>query len=125
MARILIVEDDSLMRERLREMLVYAGHEVLEAPDGRVALNLLFDDKKRYDLVVTNQIILKNDYMELTAEIRRNYPRIKIITITGGREHFPASIYFPLLKNMGTDYVLPKPFLKDELLKAVDEVLTV
>lgn len=125
MARILVVEDDDLSREMVRELLGYAGHDVMEAPDGVVALHLLFHDKKRYDLVVTDLIMPKKDGMELIAEIRRDYPVIKIIAVTGGDESFPASSYLRASKSMEADYVLSKPFRNNDLLKAVDEVLAI
>lgn len=123
MARILVVEDDDLSREIVRELLEYAGHDVMEAPDGVVALRLLSYDEKRYDLVVTDLIMPKKDGMELITEIKRDYPRIKIIAVTGGDENFPALSYLRTSKSMRADYVLSKPFRNKELLKAVDEVL--
>lgn len=124
MARILIVEDNSVSREMLRELLEYAGHTVREAPDGMVALHILCHDKKRYDLVITDFAMPKKNGIELIAEVRQDYPGIKIIVITGGDEKYPASSYMRVSKGMGADYVLSKPFRNKELLKAVGEALT-
>jgi CheY-like chemotaxis protein len=123
MARILIVEDNKMQREMVRELLEYAGHNVREALDGIVALHILCNDKKTYDVVITDLIMPNKNGMELIADIRRDYPGIKIVVVSGGDEKFSASSYLRASKNMGADHVLSKPFRNQELLKVIDEVL--
>jgi CheY-like chemotaxis protein len=82
MARILIIEDDDHCRELLRLMLEPAGHAVVDACNGREGL-------ARYraaptDVVVLDLFMPEQEGLETIQALRREYPTVKIIAISGG-----------------------------------------
>ena len=82
MARILLAEDDSLLRETLRVALQGAGHEVLAAPNGSVAINLARE--KDFDLIVTDVLMPEMDGLELIQGLRKARSDVPIIAMSGG-----------------------------------------
>ncbi len=95
MARILVVDDNLLIRTLVREILSGAGHEVLaEAGDGDEAI-------KRYlalrpDLVTLDLVMPRRDGLATLAELRHLDPRARVIicsawlTRTAGHEGAPT-----------------------------------
>ncbi len=120
-ASILVVDDEEQIRSTLKQMLESSGYEVMEAPDGNVAL-WLFKDKPS-DLIITDLIMPEKEGIETIMELKRDYPGVKIIAISGGGTGDPKD-YLKLAKQIGADSTLAKPFEKDELLKAIDDLLS-
>ncbi len=119
-ARILLVEDDEQMRRTLRRILEDANHEVVEASDGRVAARLYREDPT--DLIVTDLIMPHKEGLELITELRRDFAGVKIIAISGGGRLGPDE-YLPIARKLGALSTLAKPFDREEILKAVEDVL--
>ncbi len=117
---ILVVEDDEQMRSMIRQMLESAGYSVMEAPDGKVAL-WLFKEMSA-DLIIIDIIMPEKEGLETIMEFRRDFPDVKIISISGGGLGDPEQ-YLSMAKKMGADHTLAKPFEKDELLKVVKDLL--
>jgi CheY-like chemotaxis protein len=80
--RILLVDDEELVRVGTSEMLRDLGHEVIEASDGGTALACLRDDE-RIDAVVSDFKMPRMDGAELAAKIRAVHPEMPILLITG------------------------------------------
>ena len=120
MARILIVEDDTQMREMLKQMLTREGYEVADAPDGKVALKLFRE--KPADIVITDLIMPEKEGIETIRELRRDFPELKIIAIPGGGHTLPED-YLMLAKGLGANHALSKPLERKELLEAVQSLL--
>lgn len=121
MARILVVDDNLLFLEMLCDILEDKGHEVISAPDGEIALKFFYEGE--YDLIISDLIMPGKDGMEVITEIRKNFPNMKIIAISGGDKSFPASSYLSVTKSMGADFILATPFDRKDLLGAVDILL--
>ncbi len=119
MTRVLVVDDDFQMREMLGVILGRKGYDVATAPDGSVAVRL--QKEKPYDIVITDIIMPEKEGLETISEIRRNYPRVKIIAISGGGRNRPDG-YLELAKQIGANMVLAKPFGSWEILSAVREL---
>jgi two-component system chemotaxis response regulator CheY len=120
MARILVIDDDSLIRETLRRMLEGAGHEVTEAEDGAAGLKAV--KAQRPDLVVTDIYMPGKEGIETIRELRQIVPGLKIIAISGsswssGHEALSSA------KLLGADRTLPKPFRKEQLLASIRDCL--
>jgi two-component system chemotaxis response regulator CheY len=82
MARVLVVDDDTLMREVLKALLRDEGFEVAgEARDGQSALALL--DRARPDLVCLDVNMPGMSGIDVLKNIRSNYPDIRVVMITG------------------------------------------
>lgn len=123
MARILVVDDEEAIRHFLREVLTEAGHMVVEAPNGRRALERLRDQP--IDLVVTDIIMPEVDGLELLLTLRKTLPEVKAIAISGYTRESPTGTveYLTTAKAFGSIRALSKPFSRAQVLQAVEEAL--
>ncbi len=120
MACILVVDDDPGIREVLSEALTFHGHEVVVATDGAQGLRVAASTPP--DLVITDIVMPEKEGLETIMELRRTWPELKIIAISGGGVAGPQGYLLPAEK-LGADRSLAKPFRIDELLRVVDELL--
>lgn len=118
MARILLIEDDETLRKVYRSMLETAGHEVVEAPDGREGIRRFRETPA--DLIITDLLMPRQDGVETIRELRRDFPGVRIIAITGARGSYNR---LPAAGSLGARQTLTKPVSLDDLLRAVREVL--
>lgn len=118
MTRILVIDDDANIREIIVEMLTDAGYEVVAAGSGTNGIRLF--RQAPFDLVVTDLIMPDKDGLEVVMELRKDFPGVKIITLSGnpfGRSSLETS------RALGAARTLGKPFSEDQLLEAVRDVL--
>jgi CheY-like chemotaxis protein len=120
MAKILIIDDEEQVRLYLRRILEPEGHEVVEAPDGKVGLQLYREEP--FDLIITDVFMPEKEGLETIRELRSEYPEVKIIAISGGGRNIDLD-FLPLAKQFGALRTLTKPFDRQEMLNAVQEVL--
>ncbi|HJQ25798.1 MAG TPA: GAF domain-containing protein [Blastocatellia bacterium] len=80
-ARVLVVDDDDRVRDVLVGMLKLAGHAADFATNGREALGRL--ERESFDLVFTDLSMPDVDGWALAEEIRRRWPQLKIVMVTG------------------------------------------
>jgi DNA-binding response OmpR family regulator len=119
--RILVIDDDDQMRTLLRQVMEWAGYEVMEAGDGREGMHK--HRKQPADLVITDLIMPEQEGLETITSLKREYPGIKIIAISGGGRIGPEA-YLPAAQELGADKVFSKPFDVRELAEAVKELLS-
>ena len=83
--RVLVVDDSRLNRQTMSRLLGTLGHEVVEAEDGRVALDLLGDDGAGIDVVLLDLVMPELDGFAVLAAIRANpdLARIPVIVVSG------------------------------------------
>ena len=123
MARVLVVDDDSLVRGTIRLALQRAKHEVLEAEDGEKALALLKNlNAGPVDLVITDIIMPEIDGIGLVTALHKRYPPLRILVISGGGRTRNLD-FLRMAKELGAHATLPKPFAPEQLLAAVEEAL--
>ncbi len=120
MKKILIIEDDYDFRQVLVQMLNKLGFDVMEAENGSHALQLCSETKP--DLVLTDIIMLDKEGLETIQELLSSCPNLKIIAMSGGGR-IDANSYLPLAEKLGAKKTLQKPFLREELIAAIEEVL--
>ena len=118
--KLLVIDDDEQMRVLLRQVMEWAGHEVVEAADGREGTRL--QRQHRADLVITDLIMPEQEGLETITALRRDYPGLKIIAISGGGRIGPEA-YLPAARELGADRVFSKPFDVRELAETVRELL--
>lgn len=123
MARILVIEDEEDIRGLYKRLLKHAGHEVIEASDGDVGISLYRAELP--DLIITDIIMPGKEGIETIMELRKEFPNVKIIAISGGGQVLSGSVCLQLAEKLGAAKTLAKPFGKEELLQAVSEVLGV
>ena len=121
MAKILVVDDNNKFREMTSLVLRKAGHIVTVATNGNEATRLVQDNT--FDLVITDLVMPEKDGIETIMELRRKIPALKIIAMSGGGLVAPEN-YLVIARQLGTAQTLAKPFSRDELLAAVDRVLS-
>jgi CheY-like chemotaxis protein len=118
--RILIVDDNTALRNFLRLLLVCAGYAVYDAANGRDALRIMAQEP--IDLVITDLIMPEMEGLETIFAIRRSQPYLPIIAMSGGGM-ISAQSHLHVARKAGVARLLMKPFENTELLCAVDQLL--
>ena len=121
MARILVIEDDVAVRTVIRKMLVKKGHEVVEASDGAEGIKLFWETPAK--LIITDILMPNKEGIVTIMELRRDFPDVKIIAISGGGA-IRSRDYLSLAENIGATRTLSKPFKSKELIGVVEELLS-
>ena len=113
--KILIVDDESILRNGLKHMCNWEeeGFELVgEASNGKEALEII--GKERPNIVITDVVMPEMNGIELTKKIKDNYPEIKVLILSSFsefnyiRETFKHGVYDYLLKtNVNTETILP------------------
>src|ERR1051326_913526 len=114
---ILVVDDEENIRHTLRGVLADEGYEVLEAPDGRRALELLEHVAPR--LAIVDVWMPEVDGIELVERMRTQSPGVPIIVISG---HGTIETAVRVIRLGAFDF-LEKPFPLDALLNVVGRAL--
>ncbi len=120
MSRILLIEDEEIARYAVRQVLETGGHEVTEAENGNEGIAL--QKSQPFDLIVTDIIMPEKEGVETIIELKRDYPTLPVIAISGGGRTRNRN-FLVLAKRYGADEVLAKPFSEEELLQCVDVCL--
>ncbi len=120
MPRALLIDDEELWRELLREGFEGIGYEVLDAPDGEAGVKLL--DKTAVDLVVTDIVMPEQDGLGAIRAIKKEHPEIRIIAYSGGGRVAPDS-YLVLAQKFGADRTFTKPLDLSELLATARDLI--
>jgi CheY-like chemotaxis protein len=120
MARILVADDGEDIREILRMMLSAAGYEVLVAPDGDSALTLMRAEP--IDLIITDIFMPGKEGIETIIELRRDFPSVKIVAMSGGGRMGELHYLEDAVK-LGAVRSILKPFRAAEILAVVREAL--
>ncbi|MBI5381122.1 MAG: response regulator [Opitutae bacterium] len=119
MARILVIEDEALMRKAIAISLQRAGHVVVTADNGKHGVNLYMET--RPDLVLTDLMMPEKDGVETIIEIRRADPSAKIIAMSGAA--LGAEVFLPAAKTLGAIRILSKPLDATQIVQTVAQVL--
>jgi len=119
MTRILLIEDDSTLRWFLYHNLIKEGYAVFDAVHG--ADGLLQLRKNPVDLVITDMLMPEMDGVETIQQLRRSFPGVKIIAISGGGMASPDH-YLKIARKLGAGKTMKKPFTFPELLGAIHEL---
>ena len=130
MAKILVIDDEEDVRDVLKLVLERAGFDVCVAADGREGLQLL--EEQGIDLVITDVIMPGIDGVETVQRIREKFLNTRIIVISGGGnvaplEYEPEAIsttaFLASAESAGADRTMTKPFDRQELLDAINELM--
>ena len=113
-ARVLVVEDEQIVRSWIARLLEEAGHAVRVAVNGTEALRLALDDPTGFDLLITDVRMPGVDGWELGRRLTERWPGLPVLYISG-YDLQPSDRY-------ATSF-LRKPFDSELLLKRVSELL--
>lgn len=117
--RILIIDDDPDIRGVIREFLEPEGYDLRLAANGREAFNILGLEK--VDLVLTDLVMPDREGIEMIQEIRRRFPTVKTVAMSG-------AVFGPYLRAaelLGANATLSKPLNSSLLRLTLQRVLTV
>jgi CheY-like chemotaxis protein len=120
MARILVIDDEPLVRATVRMILERHGHDILEAENGIAAVDT--DAIWPSDLIITDIIMPEKEGIETIQHFRRTRPSVKIIAMSGGgklRTDSPLNA----ARLLGASHVFAKPVSCTDLIHAVDDCL--
>lgn len=119
MARVLLVDDEPMLRSALRQYLEFAGHDVDEAPDGDDAL--VQARRQRPDIIVSDVLMPGRDGMSLCRELRTD-PELADVPFLFITARNTQSDLFDEIARIGAGCVT-KPFEPDHLLAAIDDAV--
>ena len=115
-SRILLVDDNQDMRQMLKEALEIEGYLVLEAANGREALEL--QRRQPCRVLVTDIFMPDADGFEAIDSFRKEFPETKIVVISGDARVAKRD-YLEAAKLIGADATLPKPFEPEALIQTL------
>lgn len=121
MANILIIDDESDLREIMRTFLEDEGHLVLEAENGLTGAERL--NEQNVDLVVTDVVMPKQGGVEMMMSLYQQFPELKWMFISG-KIPVNAQPVQSIVEKFGVASILVKPFKKTRFLTAVRTALS-
>ncbi len=116
--KVLLVEDEDVVRSFAVRALTRQGYEVLEASDGRDALDVMAQVGGKIDLVVSDVVMPEMDGPTMLKEMRKSNPDLKIVFVSG----YPNEAFQQALGEETFEF-LPKPFSLPQLAAKVKDVL--
>jgi CheY-like chemotaxis protein len=120
MAKIMVVDDDVLVRGVLKEVLRLNRHEVIEASDGQEALDTI-DSGALPDLIFMDQQMPRLSGIECVRQLKMSYPSLKVVLISGSFG-IDDDGYLAANKHLFTDIIL-KPFQIKDVVSTVEYAL--
>jgi len=115
---VLIAEDDVIMRRLTRKMLEDHGYKVLEAEDGKAALDAIVASQQTIHLTLTDVVMKGMTGPEMVLHLLKAYPEMKVVYMSG----YTGELVVDQGLNNGIP-VLEKPFTRIDLLKTLDAAL--
>ena len=106
------------MRRLTRKLLEQHGYKVIEAEDGKTAIDVLAASRVPIDLTLTDVVMKGMTGPELVLRLIDSYPNMKVVYMSGYTGELVA--HQGLNESIG---LLEKPFTRPALLKILDEVL--
>jgi len=118
-ATILLVEDDAMMRNLAKQLLVEHGYAVVEAKDGASALEYLSDGRNGIDLLLTDVVMPGMSGPDLALRVMKSHPETKVVYMSGYTGELLSNGHG---LNDGIA-LLEKPFTRATLLKTIHAAL--
>ena len=116
---ILLVEDESIVRKMIQNILNESGYTILEASNGEEAVQIVERQAASINMLITDLVMPKMSGRELGLYVEEKYPAMKILYISGYADN---SLINPESLTLGNSF-LQKPFSPLALTKKVREML--
>jgi len=120
MARILVIDDQDSIRRVVRRALEQDGHEVYDASDGKLGMEIL--ERQSFDVVITDIFMPGQDGIVTLRQVRKRFPQVKVIVISGGDSTGVMDLREDA-ELLGAVKSLQKPFNAREIMDVVRSVL--
>ena len=115
--RILVIDDEDVIRDFLAEMFVTVGHEADVAATGPEGIAMF--EANHYDVIFSDLGLPDMSGWDVAKAIRAKNAQVPIVLLSG----WGIQLDDVRIKECGVDLVLSKPCQMDELINAVDEVV--
>jgi len=115
--RVVVIDDDELICAHVVALLQPEGFEVYDATRAASGLALLHEHEPA--VVLVDMIMPDKDGVELIQEIRRRWPRMRVVAMSGGGRLSP-NLYLEIASQVGAHVCLPKPLTLEQLLAAFE-----
>jgi CheY-like chemotaxis protein len=116
---VLVVDDEAVLRELLARTLTEAGFDVLQADNGKSALEAARGSALPLTLLISDISMPVMDGLELSRRFRGLYPRVPVLLISGNPRWNAADHSV-----LDGEHILRKPFTAGSLLTAITQMLT-
>jgi DNA-binding response OmpR family regulator len=120
MARILVIDDDRMVRDTLDILLTRAGHQPVLCADGALGLKAFAEIHP--DLVITDILMPEKDGIETIRDLRRLDPGVPIVAMSGSGPAGDVN-FLAAAGKLGADRTIAKPFEADLVLGTVAALL--
>ncbi|MFC1516779.1 response regulator [Thermodesulfobacteriota bacterium] len=117
--KLLIIDDNAEILDALYDFFIKKNYDVVSASDGLEGLKMIEGEKQGFDLVITDIVMPNISGVGVISIMKKKYPDIPVIAITGWGEHPEA-----LATDARADLVLEKPFELPELEAAITDMLS-
>jgi CheY-like chemotaxis protein len=117
MQKILVIEDNAIVRNTIMRILQLAGYTVVTANDGLEGVSLFRQEMP--DLVISDIIMPQQEGIGTIRQILTEFPGTKIIAISGGGR-IGNTDFLQMARKLGAVDALSKPFDPDDLLARID-----
>lgn len=121
MARVLLIDDDETVRSAMARAVELGGHQVLQAADGREALQRA--QGQDLDLVITDINMPKMDGIEVILTLAERRPGLPVIAVSGGGR-MPKEVLLASAGVLGAVRTMAKPFDLTAFRQLVEEALS-
>ncbi len=120
---ILVIEDNTHFRAFLSQLLIAAGFDVLQSPDGNDGLRRFHSDNP--DLIITNVVMAGTDGLDVIKGVKQAAPDKPVIAMSNLKDQPHKQNFLSLALMHGANAVLAKPFNIDELHQTLDRLLDI
>lgn len=120
--RVLLVDDEEMVRKVVRMMLKRSGHDVTEAENGRIGLER--PKAGTFDLAITDIVMPEMEGLDMLMTVRQLYPGMKVIVMSGG-DRTGNSDVLGTAERLGASAIMHKPIMLRDLTAALNRAFGV
>lgn len=118
---LLIVDDDPQLLSYVIDALEFSGYQLLQAKNGREALEIAA--KHHVDVLLTDLVMPERDGVGLIRQLKERQPELRVVAMSGRSRTDLSVNSLELVRVLGADVVLQKPFSIDELEVAIGQLV--
>jgi DNA-binding response OmpR family regulator len=122
---ILVIDDETEIRELLRIFLTRAGFQVIQAEDGAAGVQVLknLSDENPIHLVITDLLMPEQEGIETILQLKEQHPEIPILAMSGGGRMSGTLDLLATAKLLGAHKTFTKPFNPSEVVATIRTLL--
>lgn len=120
MEKILVIDDERTGRLLIKKVLENAGYSVVEADNGKIGAKIYRENPT--DLIITDIFMPEQDGIATILSLKKQFPTIKIIAVSGGSNTLHSGEYLQHAKDFGAIHTFKKPIDPVTLVGAVKNI---